>query len=337
MSTVNTISGYRVQLDCFQGPLDLLLYLVKNEELDVLEIALADIANQYLDYIEILTTINLDDVGEFLVLASTLMEIKSKLIIPREETSAALADVETETSRKELVRQLLEYKRFKEAGNLLWRRAEQQKKKLSRIADDLPAEKVDPSDQTIRELELWDLVSAFSRLMKENIAPATHTIILDQTPIEVYVERHAQRVTETGGLSFRDLIGVTNTKPQIIGKFLALLELIKQKRVWVEMNEETGDIWITPPRNLGPPISETAGAPVVVMADPSVPGPIEQDEPEESTAEEELDDFAFIDAQLANQPPQAQRTSAWDDFEPILDDESKKKADGASEELQPDA
>src|SRR5260221_2979383 len=119
---------YRVELDIFRGPLDLLLFLVKRHEVDILDIPIARIAEQYLHYLEVLRLIDVERAGEFLVLASTLMEIKSKMLLPRAETAT---DHEADP-RQELVRQLLEYKQFKDAAVLLQERTEQQSLRYAR-------------------------------------------------------------------------------------------------------------------------------------------------------------------------------------------------------------
>ena len=223
---------FTVRSDCFEGPVELLLTLVRQRELDVLDLALAEIVRRYAEYVELAERPDLDEVGDFLVLLTHLMEIKSKRLLPRAE--AALPEEPAETSA-ELVRQLLEYKRFKEAAVRLWRHAEDQQRRLARSAEDVPVPGKAPATQPIDELEMWDLVSAFSRLMKENVVPVEESIAKDPTPISEYIAAFLERLRRERRVSFRDLIGLENTRAQIIGKFLALLEVVRQKDVWAEV------------------------------------------------------------------------------------------------------
>lgn len=305
------MTAYRVELSCYEGPLDLLVQLARQNEIDILELALTEITARYLEIIRDLAGIDLDEVGDFLILITTLMEIKSRALLPTEEGPEETAPEET---RQELVRQLIEYKRFREVASLLWERAREQQQKLRRLADDLPPEAADPTSQPIRELELWDLVSAFSRLMKENIVPVADTITRDPTPITTYMERMETRVLATGGITFRELLGLRNTRSQLIGKFLALLELIKCKQVWVELDEASMEILVLPPRAAATqPLAETPSLP---MADPSIPPDAPALPPPKGTQEGPPE----ITPEAAPQAPEPkrQRASAWDDFEPLV-------------------
>src|SRR6516165_3374144 len=146
---------YQVDLETFRGPLDLLLYLVKREEVDIRDIPIARVADQFKQYLDVLTLIDVERAGDFLVMAATLMEIKSKMLLPRPPESAE----EDDDPRLELVKQLLQYKRFKEAAALLEARAEQQSQRLARQAAAAPASA--PGLPPLKPVELWDLVSAF--------------------------------------------------------------------------------------------------------------------------------------------------------------------------------
>src|SRR5262245_7171727 len=171
---------YLVDLDVFRGPLDLLLYLVKREEVDVCDIPIARIAEQFLEYLRVLQMIDVERAGDFLVMAATLMEIKSRMLLPHGEEGAE----EQEDPRGELVRQLLEYKKYKDAATLLEAQAERQGQRFPRHA--VP-EAAAPAQQPLRPVELWDLVSAFGRLMRETLALQPQQILVDQTPIHVYM------------------------------------------------------------------------------------------------------------------------------------------------------
>jgi segregation and condensation protein A len=174
-------------------------------------------------------------------MAATLMEIKSKLLLPRPETEDGEAD---EDPRLELVKQLIEYKKYKEAAALLKEQAEKQLTRLPRQAVERPA--LDPAQQPLRKVELWDLVSAFGRLMRETIALAPKHIILDDTPIHVHMERILQRLEQRGRLSFAELFIPPHTRGRLLGVFLAILELIKAGKIQAEQPQPLGDIWIVP-------------------------------------------------------------------------------------------
>jgi segregation and condensation protein A len=314
----------QVELDFYHGPLDLLVALVRQGELDVLELMVAEITRRYMDSCELGDSLDMEDAGTFLVLATILMEMKSRQLLPTVDETPI--EIEAEETREELVRQLLEYRRFREAAALLGQRALQQQQRLAREAQDLSASDLHPAKQPIRELELWDLVSAFSRLMRENIVPVAQMIERDPTPLPVYMNRLEAAVLSVGeeGLCFRDLLGTTNTRSQIIGKFLATLELIKTRRVWVELDLTTEEIRFYPPRH--EPLRFEESEPMA-MADSNVPpdafadghSPRPQDPPEE----EEFGSSALwarLADRQADEGVEADPESAWADFEPIEDE-----------------
>src|SRR5579884_835646 len=156
---------YKVELNTFRGPLDLLLFLVKRDEVDICDIPIAKVTEQFLDYLNVLQVIDVEAAGEFLVMAATLMEIKSRMLLPRAEEQQH----EEEDPRRELVKQLIEYKKYKEAAVLLEEQAERQLTRLPRAPLEVAAP-LDPARQPLRKVELWDLVSAFGRLMRETAA-----------------------------------------------------------------------------------------------------------------------------------------------------------------------
>jgi segregation and condensation protein A len=227
---------YQVDLDVFRGPLDLLLYLVKREEVDIRDIPIARIAQQFNDYLAVLRLIDVELAGEFLVMAATLLEIKSKLLLPRAEENATAE----EDPRLELVRQLLEYKQFKDAAVLLEVQAERQSTRLAR--QPAPREGTDPAQQPLRAVELWDLVSAFGRLMRETLSLQPQQIVVDQTPLHVYMEQILQRLQAEPRLPFVALFTPPHNRGRLIGLFLAVLELIKGHRLTAEQPEAFGPI-----------------------------------------------------------------------------------------------
>ncbi len=235
---------FRVQLDTFAGPLDLLLYLVRKHELDVLEIPIARIADQYLEILSVLEQIDVDAVGDFLDLATRLMELKARMMLPRQDEAE---EPPIEEARQDLVAQLLEYKRYRDAASLLEDRRQEWQLRFARRTNDLDEGPVDPADQPIHEVELWDLVSAFSRVMREKAAPKPTRIRHDETPIEVHMQRIEERLAAEPRVLFADLFPADSLKSRLVGVFLALLELIRHGRARVEQSELFGEIWVLAP------------------------------------------------------------------------------------------
>ncbi len=229
---------YQVQLDTFRGPLDLLLFLVKRHEVDIRDIPIAQVAEQFLEYLRVIRLVDVEAAGDFLVMAATLMEIKSRMLLPQSGEGAA----EEEDPRSELVKQLLEYKRFKDAALLLEAQAERQLRRFPRLPVELPAP--DPAQQPLRSVELWDLVSAFGRLMRETMALQPQQIVVDETPIQVYQEQILRQLSGQDRLAFDAVFPPPRTRARLVGIFLAILELIKSCRVAAEQEEGFGAIWL---------------------------------------------------------------------------------------------
>jgi len=230
---------YNVQLESFRGPLDLLLFLVKRHEVDIRDIPIAQVAEQFLEYLNVIELIDVEWAGEFLVMAATLMEIKSKFLLPRSEEEQA----EEDDPRLELVKQLIEYKKYKEAAALLEEQAERQLARLPRLPLETP-QPLDPAQQPLRRVELWDLVSAFGRLMRETNALLPRQIVMDETPIHVHMERILEMLGERQKASFTEIFAPPHSRGRLLGLFLAILELIKGNKVQAEQTELFGEIWV---------------------------------------------------------------------------------------------
>ena len=230
---------YTVELPTFHGPLDLLLFLVKQHEVDLYDIPIATITEQFLNYLNLLQVIDVEAAGEFLVMAATLMEIKSRLMLPRVEEEGK----EEEDPRLELVKQLLEYKKYKEAAALLEEQAHKQQARLSRMPFEFPAQP-DLANQPLRKVELWDLVSAFGRLMRETIALQPSHIAIDETPMQVHLDRILELLQKHGRMSLSQLFTPPHTRGRLLGLFLATLELIRSRTVWCDQPDPFGDMWL---------------------------------------------------------------------------------------------
>jgi segregation and condensation protein A len=245
---------FRVELDVFRGPLDLLLYLVRKHEVEIVDIPIAPITDQFLGYLEVLEQINVNAVGDFLEMASTLVEIKSRSVLPRGEE----VDDELSDPRHELVVRLLEYKKFKDAASMLEERSRDWQQRFGRAANDLPTYEQDLAEQQIREVELWDLVSAFGRIMREAEAAKPSNIVYDDTPIHVYMAQITSHLKQRGRLTFRKLFRPGMHKSALIGMFLAVLELVRHDQVHAEQNALFGEIWILPGAAIGGELDTSA-------------------------------------------------------------------------------
>jgi segregation and condensation protein A len=248
--TLTSTPKFKVDLEIFRGPLDLLLYLVRKHEVEITDIPIAPITDQYLEYLAVLQEFDVNAVGDFLEMASTLVEIKSRMVLPRgDEVEDELAD-----PRQQLVARLLEYKKFKDAASMLDERGRSWQERYGRLASDLPPRQRDLADQEIQEVELWDLVSAFGRIVRESAAAKPANIVYDDTPIHVYMARIKSQLTERGRIAFRDLFQTGMHKSALIGMFLAVLELVRHHQVQAEQGVLFGELWLLPGQQVDAPL-----------------------------------------------------------------------------------
>jgi segregation and condensation protein A len=239
---------FRVDLNIFRGPMDLLLYLVRKHEVEITDIPIATITDQFLQYIAVLEQLDVNAVGDFLAMASLLIEIKSQQVLPRgDEIEEPLDD-----PRQELVRSLLEYKKYRDAASMLEDRSRVWQQHYPRLANDLTARQRNVAEEPIREVELWDLVSAFGRIVRDNVAAKPANIVYDETPIHVYIQRIHARLLARGRMSFGDLFEPGLHKSALVGIFLAVLELVRHHHLRVDQNQVFGEIWLVPGPNSEP-------------------------------------------------------------------------------------
>lgn len=240
-------TAYRVELDHFHGPLDLLLYLVRRSELDVLDLPIARIASQFAAFLDVLEFLDLDMIGEFLVMASTLIEIKSREALPQEQEAAPEEETISQDTRSGLIEQLLEYRRYKDAAKALEDRAAEWQQRYPRLSDDRPRVGKDPAADFIREVELWDLVSALARVIRRHSTEGETRIRYDDTPMHVYVEQIGGKVKEEGRVAFTSLFDGETLRSRIVSMFLAVLELLRHHGFRAEQPIDFGEIWLLPP------------------------------------------------------------------------------------------
>jgi segregation and condensation protein A len=235
--------NYKVKLEIFEGPLDLLLHLIKKNELDIYDIPISIITRQYLEYIKLMKELNLEIAGEFLVMASTLLQIKSQMLLPtsyEEESSEAEED-----PRAELIRRLIEYQKYKEAATMLENR--------ELIGRDLFACKlVEPESEIIQkenevlEIDLFELVAAFQNILKRLPAEHFHEVSAESISITERINEILTLLQAKNAVHFDELFANGYSRDYLIANFLAVLELCKLKMVRIVQTCQFAEIWITP-------------------------------------------------------------------------------------------
>jgi segregation and condensation protein A len=246
----------QIHLPLFEGPLDLLLYLIRREKIDIHDIPIAPITRQYMEYLDLMRELNLDVAGEFMVMAATLIHIKSKMLVP-----VAPAEAEGEEAyvdpREELVRRLLEFQRYKEAAGLLHQQAQIRAAQWTRPEASLP--RFDDSGEEMLEAGLYDLIAAFKELLERRKTLLAHEVEGQGSTVEERMAELLMAIPEGGSLAFLELFVSLGSKPEMIVTFLALLELIRLKRVRVYQRGLFGAIRVFRP--VGPPAEDVPPAP----------------------------------------------------------------------------
>lgn len=218
--------SYRVELPVFSGPMDLLLHLVRQQEVDIHEISIARILADYLKHLGILQQLDLSDIGDFVVMASSLMEIKSRELLPNETV-----EIEEELDpRDDLIKRLLEYKRYRDLARQLETRAEHRSKQAPLVLP-TPAHMDDTEDEDLLDLGnvgLWDLTSAFAKLLEEIGQQGTMQIEVEKRDVGYYTRRLLDRFRKTREVRFSELFERTDGRYGLIGTLIALLEMMKQ-------------------------------------------------------------------------------------------------------------
>jgi segregation and condensation protein A len=252
------MTAYKVQFEVFEGPLDLLLYLVKKEEVDIYEINLTKVATQFLEYVEMMRQLDLEVAGEFLVMAATLMYIKSRELLPVEQQVEAEAEEEADP-RWDLIRQLVEYRKFKDAAARL-QAVELEQEGIYQRQPAPPVEDLAVPRAGGAEASLFDLLSAVNLVLRRFEEPeAAREIVEDRWTVSERIEHLRALVNERRSLRFSELFAATTSRSEVVATFLALLELIRLRQVWAIQEELFGEIEIRCP-NPEPPAAAAAAA-----------------------------------------------------------------------------
>lgn len=236
------VAEYKVKLDNYYGPLDLLLHLVKETEVDITAIALARACEQYISFLSAMERRDIDLSGNFLALASQLLLIKSRTIAPPELSPGAEGEEGEEEegdASLELIKKLLDYKRFKDRARNLDLMLIERAQKFGRPHIKLEGE---TEQEPLRNLELWDLVLLYSKALKGTRLDAMMSILYRDVPLEVFIDKILNTLVDRKTTSLRELLGESPDRTSILGTFLALLQLAKIQRVTVEQETDYGDI-----------------------------------------------------------------------------------------------
>jgi segregation and condensation protein A len=232
--------NYRVDLDLFEGPLDLLLHLIKKNDLDILDIPIAFILQQYLDYLNLLEELNIDLAGDFLLMASELAHIKSKLLLP--DQGGEEAEEGAEDPRFDLIKRLLEYQRYKEAAQTLDARP-----MLNRdvFIHRSPAEDSQPDAEKV-EVDLFQLVHCFHELLKKAPKVTVHEVEGERISVSERIYELMDQLKEKEVTEFSKLFEGDVTRPQLVVTFLAILEMVRLKLLHIKQAGALDEIYLTP-------------------------------------------------------------------------------------------
>jgi segregation and condensation protein A len=251
------MTEYKVQFEVFEGPLDLLLYLIKKEEVDIYEVNLTQLAAKFIEYVEMMRMLDLDIAGEFLVMASTLMYIKSRELLPKEQQVQNPDEDEGEDPRWGLIRQLVEYKKFKDAAAQLQAREWEQENTFPRlpIRPETPA----PPALPHAEASLFDLINAVTEVLKRlGQRGDTREIFEDKWTVSEKIEFLNKLTAEKAAVKFSELFTDATSRAEVVCTFLALLELIRLKQLVCLQAADFGEIEITRAPAPAPPPAAAA-------------------------------------------------------------------------------
>jgi segregation and condensation protein A len=234
--------GYDIKLENFEGPLDLLLHLIKKNEMDIYDIQIAEVTGQYLSILDTMQNLNLDIAGEFLLMAATLLHIKSRMLLP--PSVAEEAEEEELDPRAELVRRLLEYQKYKDAGENINR--------LPQVNRDIfirsfpSPDRGEPDEAELVAVGLFELVEAFQRLLKETSDPYVHEVQAERLSVSERITAIMDQLSGRRELAFMEIFTDAPERPLVVVTFLALLELVRLRMVRLMQNSRCGGIWLYP-------------------------------------------------------------------------------------------
>jgi len=231
---------YKVELDVYAGPLDLLLYLIRREEVDIYDIPIARITEQYLACLDLMKSLDINVAGEFLVMAATLVEMKSRMLLPEPPHEG---DEEEGDPRLALVHQLLEYKKYRDAADALGGLLGKRQRMFQRGVDDRQA--MDEGSVELEEVSVWDLFGAFEKILAQVGIDKAQVIFDDEVPVAVHMQQIVNVLESMGEVSFFKLFEGATSRIMLVGVFLAILELVRLRRITVSQPVPFGDIFLS--------------------------------------------------------------------------------------------
>jgi segregation and condensation protein A len=238
--------AFRIALPNFEGPLDLLLHLIKEHKLDIFDIPIALITEKYLEHLEKMREINLDIAGEFLVMAATLAHLKSRLLLPRPEAQTVEAEPEDKGDpRAELVRRLLEYQKYKDAAETLGKQDILDRDVFPRRVEPDP-DQIPSEDVGLAEVSVYKLIEALGRVLKNAAPQLQHEVVRERVSLNVAIRSIADKLKAAPKVTFIELFEGQRHRQQIVITFLAMLEMCKLKLIRIFQESELGEILITP-------------------------------------------------------------------------------------------
>ena len=261
------MSEFKVQFEMFEGPLDLLLYLVKKEEVDIYEVNLTKLATEFISYVDLMRQLDLDIAGEFLVMASTLMYIKSRELLPKDLQVVVEGEDDGEDPRWELIRQLVEYKKFKDAAGRLQEMEHAQENVYRRTA---PKLSFDAPVQRM-EVSIFDLVNAVNVILKRFAPTDSRDVFEDKWTVSEKIEAIVNLMRQRSAVKFSELFAEATSRTEVVVTFLAMLELIRLKQIVIAQTEEFSEIELSqaPPQPVAAPPTEApaeaAAAPIAEL------------------------------------------------------------------------
>jgi segregation and condensation protein A len=274
------MAEYKVKFEVFEGPLDLLLYLIKKEEVDIYQVNLTRLAGQFIEYIETMRLLDLEVAGEFLVMAATLMYIKSRELLPVDQQAQAQDDDDGEDPRWELIRQLVEYKKFKDAAAQLEALEERQQNVFPRAPARLEFDSETPARS---EASIFDLVSAVNTVLQRfGKRPEQRDIFEDKWTVSEKIQLLLQALAQKPLMKFSELFAGASSRSEVVATFLALLELIRLKHLAAIQDEPFGEIVIC---RVDKPPAEAAARTPDTAPSPAPPPPGTGDQPSPAGAQ----------------------------------------------------
>lgn len=248
--------SYKLKLDLFEGPLDLLLYLIKKNDINIYDIPITEITEQYMEYIEMMRILDLEIIGDFLVMAATLLQIKSRMLLPPDPSDIEQAE---DDPREELVRRLQEYKVFKEIAEQLKEKEGTRQDFFTRKLDDELREQLkEESKEVYFEASLFDLINAFSKALQKFKESSTYELVEEEFTVEQKIHEVLHSLVKNPRLVLSELFSKAKSRIEVVVTFVSVLELIRLKEIKVVQRYMFGEVEVVRNReNVLPPVSQS--------------------------------------------------------------------------------